>query len=176
MIADGVDLLFGMKKLILLLSLILTGCGCAIGQTKYSTYTNNRYAYQIEYPLGLLIPSKVEDASNSGEIFYSKNKEVEMRVWGEYNALFKTWREECDFELKDLGAAATYTVLKPGWFVISGVKDGKIFYQKTLLRKLKEIDVFYTFTIEYPPAERAKFDAVVERIAKSFKFDPTADV
>jgi hypothetical protein len=165
-----------MKALYLSMLMIFTISACAGAQGKYSTYTNPRFAYSIEYPADLLTPSKIKDESNSGETFYSKNKEIEMRVWGEYYASDQTWEEWYKSDLDQIGTASTYTVLKDGWYVISGLKNGKIFYKKTLRRKLKEIDVLYTVTIEYPTTERAKFDAAVARIAKSFKFDPTADV
>jgi hypothetical protein len=44
------------------------------------------------------------------------------------------------------------------------MEDGKIFYQKTLLRG----DAFKTFIIEYPESDRAKFDSITSRIARSF--------
>ena len=165
-----------MKKLTLSLLLVAFVCSVGVAQGKYSTYSNARFAYSIEYPDDLLTPSKIEDGSNSGEIFHSKDKEVEMRVWGEYNALYRTWQQLYNADLKYFGNKPTYTVFKDNWYVISGMKNGKIFYQKTLRRRLKEIDVLYTFTIEYPKTEGAKFDPAVQRIAKSFKFDPAADV
>jgi hypothetical protein len=165
-----------MNRYLVLVLLLLSFCPPSSAQTKYSTYTNDRFSFSIDYPTNLLNPSKIEDATNSGEIFYSKNKDVEMRAWGEYNALYKTWREWYKTQLNYFGTKPTYTVFKGNWFVISGLKNGKIFYQKTLRRKLKEIDVFYTFTIEYPQTERAKFDPAVQHIARSFKFDPTVDV
>lgn len=172
--------LFDMDKSVLLFLLLFSLCSVTVAQRRYSTYTNNRYVFSVDYPTDLLTPSKIEDASNSGEIFYSKNNEVEMRVWGEYNALFRTWRQEYDFEINGFGSKPTFTVLKPGWFVISGLKDGKIYYQKTLRRTLLQrdgnMDIFYTLTIEYPKSKNSKIDPLVKRISASFKFDPTADV
>ncbi|HLM02454.1 MAG TPA: hypothetical protein VK400_15485, partial [Pyrinomonadaceae bacterium] len=80
--------------------------------------------------------------------------------------------------LKDYGAeGVTYKVLLKTGFVISGTKGGKIFYRKTLFRKVTaELEVFYTFTVEYNESERRKFDAAVRKIARSFRFDPKADV
>ena len=60
--------------------------------------------------------------------------------------------------------------------MVSGVRDGKIFYRRTLRRKSGTTDVFYTFTIEYPSEARGRYDTIVKRIADSFRFDPSADV
>jgi hypothetical protein len=164
-----------MKK-ILVLFLTLVFSALAFGQTKYKAYSNTRFGYSILYPSDMLKPSKLKDASNSGEIFYSKDKSVEMRVWGEYNASFKTLEEQFEDELQNFGKNVTYKILLKNGFVISGFRNGKIFYQKTMRRKLEEIDVLYTFIIEYKKTDRKKFDSIIQKIAKSFKFDPKTDV
>ena len=145
-------------------------------QSKYKTYYNARYGFSISYPSSLLAPQKAEDVSSSGEIFLSKDKETEMRVWGEYNALEQTLERRYNENIKDYGDGVTYKILLKNGYVISGVKDEKIFYQKTLRRKHKETEVFYTFTIEYKKSDRKKFDPVIRQIADSFKYDPNADV
>jgi len=147
----------------------------ASGQIKYSTYTNERFAYSIEYPSDLL-KMQAPPANGDGREFLSKDKSVRMLVWGEYNAAEKSFQERYEFDMKGFTEKPTYMVLKKNWFVLSGVKDGKIFYQKTLYRKTKNEETFFTFTIEYPKTKRAKFDPIVRRIAASFKFDPNADV
>jgi len=169
-----------MKSLVLFLAVIVLAVTIADAQNRFATYSNERFAFSIEYPHNMLIPSETKDASHSGEVFRSRDGDKELRVWGEYNALFKTWREEYELELKGFGLKPTYAVFKPGWFVISGIKGGKIFYQKTLRRTLRDklgnMDVFYTFTIEYPRSASAKMAPIVKRISASFQFDPHADV
>ena len=59
-------------------------------------------------------------------------------------------------------------VLKPSRYIVSGVRDGKIVYVKTLYRKGKGTDAFYILTIEYPAADKAKWDAIVTHISNSF--------
>jgi hypothetical protein len=164
-----------MKWLLISLFVFTLLAALAFGQTKYATYNNARFAYSIDYPSALL-EMQPESANGDGTTFVSKDNSVELRVWGEYNAAEKTWQEAYDLDLKGLGEKPAYAVLKSEWYVISGTKDGKIHYQKTLRRKLRDGEVFYTFTLEYPESERTKFDAIVRRIARSFKFDPTADV
>ena len=156
--------------------MILAFSAFAYGQTKYKSYSNARFGYSISYPADYLSPQKLEDVSNSGEIFLSKDKSAEMRVWGEYNAQYRTLEQQYQEDLKNYGEGVTYKVLLKNGYVISGIKDDKIFYQKTLRRRLKEIDVFYTFTIEYKKSERKKFDTIAQQIAKSFRFNPNADV
>jgi len=59
----------------------------------------------------------------------------------------------------------TYQVLRRDWFVVSGIEDGRVFYQKTILRN----DVFKTFRIEYDESEKGVFDPITTKIASSFR-------
>ena len=145
------------------------------GQIRYSTYTNPRFFFTIDYPSSLL-RMQPPPINGDGRIFVSTDKTVEMRAWANYNATFLKLSEQFDQNLKSFGDGVTYKFLGDNKFVISGVKKGKIFYQETLYHKFKETDVFYTFTIEYPQSKRKIYDGVVQRIAKSFSFDPDADV
>jgi len=127
----------------------------------YRTYTNVRYSYSIAYPLGILIPQG-EATNSDGQIFRSKDGRAEMRVFGS---------QRLDRSLSDEFSAAqenrnvTYKVMKKDMFVVSGTADGKIFYQKTLLRG----DVFKTFMIEYDEGARATYDSIAARVSQSFR-------
>jgi hypothetical protein len=168
-----------MKTLLYCLGILLLGAVHSYAQNKFSTYNNERFVYSIEYPSDLL-KMQPPPENGDGRLFESEDGAVRMLVWGQYNALVRTWNEEYEFDLKGFGSKPTYTIIKPDWFVISGIKDGKISYQKTLRRtmhqKLGRLDVFYKFTIEYPSSSAAKLGPVVKRISASFRFDPTADV
>lgn len=155
--------------LFLLAAVLLTNA-----QAKFSVYANDRFFFTVEYPSELQMQPPPEN--NDGRTFLSADGTVELRAWGQFNVL--------DYELEDKyhedasfsGASITYRALLKNGFVLSGMIGDTIFYQKTLRHKFPDADVFYTFTIKYPKTERKKYDAVVKRIAASFKFDPKADV
>ncbi len=138
-------------------------------QTTYDTYTNARFGYSIAYPSGILEPQ--EEAENGdGRVFLSADNSVELRVWGQYNALFQTLKKAYQSDLKERGKGVTYKLLSKHSYVISGVKDGRIYYQKTMLSG-KDGDagaIFCTFNIEYERSEKAKYDPIVRKIARSF--------
>ena len=161
-----------MKNLFLLAGIFGVFAVIAPAQDKFSTYSNDRFFFSIEYPSDLL-KLQPPPENNDGATFLSSDG-VEMRVWGQYNAESKTLQERYERDLKGFTEKPTYMALKRDWYVLSGVKDGKIFYQKTLIRR-KDGDVFFTFTLEYPTIQKGKFDPVVKRISDSFKFDPNPD-
>ena len=62
--------------------------------------------------------------------------------------------------------------MKSDWFVVSGYEDGRVFYEKTMLKKEKgssSLGVLKTFRIEYDETQRRIFDLITRRIASSFK-------
>lgn len=153
---------------------MITAVVFAAAQTKYSSYTNDRFFFTVEYPSVLKMQPAPEN--NDGRTFLSADGKVELRAWGQFNVL--------DYELEDKyhedagfsGASISYRTLMKNGFVLSGTIGDQIYYQKTLRHKFEDADVFYTFTIKYPQTEKKRYDAVVKRIAASFKFDPKADV
>lgn len=126
----------------------------------YRTYSNARYGYSVAYPVGILIPQGEPD-NGDGQVFRSKDGKAEMRVFGS-NRLDRSLGDE--FKTAQENRNVTYKVLKKDMFVVSGTENGKIFYQKTLVRG----DVFKTFMIEYDETARATFDSITARISRSF--------
>jgi hypothetical protein len=159
-----------MKNRILFFVLLLAFASTVAAQEKYSTYSNDRFSFSIDYPELLKIqpPSDNDD----GRTFLSADGQVEVRVWGQYNAESKTLDERYLMDLKGFSEKPSYMVLKRDWYVLSGTKEGKIFYEKTLVRRRGDTDIFFTFTVTYPAAMKTKFDPIVKRMADSFKFDP----
>jgi hypothetical protein len=138
----------------------------AVRRVTYKRYTNVRFAYAINYPVGVLIPQGESDNSD-GQIFRSADGHAEMRVFGRNNVFNDTLRSAFDKAVAgedSAGRVVTYKLLKGDFYVVSGHQNGKIFYEKTMLKG----DVFKTFMIEYDEAERAKYDPITARIANSF--------
>jgi hypothetical protein len=126
----------------------------------YSTYSNARYGFSISYPGSLLVPQGESD-NGDGQKFVSRDGSASLAAFGS-NRLDRSLQEE--FRSAQENRNVTYKVLRRDMFVVSGTEDGKIFYQKTLLRG----DVFKTFIIEYDERKRGVYDAVTTRVARSF--------
>jgi hypothetical protein len=137
----------------------------ATPQNNYKTYTNTRFKYSIDYPDDLLIPQG-EAENGDGQVFKEKGgSSVEMRVYGGYNVLNETLRSRYLELVRKWNRGLTYKVLRRDWFVVSAMVDGKIHYQKTILRG----DVFKSFEIEYDAVRGSTYNDVTDHISKSFK-------
>src|ERR1035437_6224958 len=163
-----------MKRSVSIVAIVLTSCAFLFGQTTFKTYTNQRFFFTIQYPSSFIMgPSEF---TGDGRIFKSQDGTAEMRAWANYNALSLSVQQQFAEDLKDFNGQIKYKMIRENRFVISGVSKDKIFYRRTVYHKFKDTDVFYTFTIEYPKFRKTEFDPIIRRIAKSFHFDPRADV
>lgn len=148
--------------------LLLSVFSLAVAQNNYRTYRNARFDYSISYPRDLLVPQG-EAVNGDGQRFLSRDGRAEMAVYGSNNSLDQTlqqvYSQETARSSEHPDRTVTYQVIKRDWFVVSGTENGRIFYQKTLLRN----GVFKTFRIEYDDAQKQVFNPVTTRIANSFR-------
>ncbi len=90
-----------------------------------------------------------------------------MLVFGSNLLLNKTLQKEYEALINERGAKnVTYKTIGKGFFALSGRKDGKIFYQKTM-RSAQ--GAYITFMIDYEESKRAVYDEAVRKMVKSFK-------
>lgn len=159
-------------RLLLLVALIgffvvLDRPGEARQQVTYRTYHNARFEYSISYPVNVLVPQG-EPVNHDGQKFLSRDGKTEMLVYGSHNSLNQSLREVYDESGRTAehpNRMVTYHVLRTDWFVVSGVENGRVFYQKTMLRN----GIFKTFRIEYDEDQKQTFDPITAAIARSFK-------
>jgi hypothetical protein len=129
----------------------------------YKTYANARFKYSITYPADLLVPQG-EAENGDGQVFRAKDGSAEMRVYGGYNSSSETLRGRFAELTRKWGNGVTYKVIRQDWFVVSAMVNGKIHYQKTMLRG----DTFKTFEIEYDAVRGSTYNPVTASLAKSF--------
>lgn len=148
---------------VIVLSLLTFSAQSVFAQQKWETYVNGRYGYSVSYPSDLLAAQGEAD-NGDGQIFADGNA-AEMRVFGSQMLLGKTMLGEYSRLLKE-NPNATYKLFRNNFFVVSGKRSNRIFYQKTIM---KNDGSFITLSIEYDAGKRDIYDKVTARIAKSFK-------
>lgn len=139
----------------------------ASAQAGYRRYHNARFGYSISYPVKILIPQG-EAANGDGQKFLSRDGHTEMLVYGSHNVSDQPLQQVYQKEISSTehpNRLVTYQVLRADWFVVSGIEDGRVFYQKTLLRG----GVFKTFRIEYDERQKGTFDSITATIGRSFR-------
>jgi hypothetical protein len=150
------------------LTLFVLGMPAAAAQHTYRTYHNARFDFSISYPADVLIPQG-ESENHDGQKFRSRDGRVEMLVYGSHNALNQTLRqlysEEAGPSADHPHRIVSYKASKGNWFVVSGIEEGRVFYQKTMLTK----GIFKTFRIEYDESQKDRFDSLTAQMVRSFR-------
>lgn len=131
---------------------------------RYETYTNERHGYSIDYPANVMQPVEALDGGN-GYQFASSDDRAILAVYGVNGVRPEALGELYQTELRDPKQRVTYKTLHDGWFVISGYRGGKIFYERTLLRG----GVLKTFLLIYDASLKEYFNPVTEHISFSFE-------
>lgn len=143
-------------------------------EIKYETYCNQRFGFCIDYPNEILFPQG-ESGNGDGQIF--KSKDAENTLWA-----YRDFRDNIDPEIQYTIETAynedswgnnpdkpkrviTYKKLGNIFFIVSGYDDGKIFYQKSIMREGQLV----TCLIEYNESEKDIYNKISDRIFKSFK-------
>ena len=151
------------KVAALALAVLALLCSTALAGDEYTErYRNARFGYTIDVPIDLFTPQG-ESANGDGQTYLGYGGETMLLVWASHLVDNPTLEEAALSWTQ--GRDVTYKRLKGDWFVMSGYGEGKIFYQKTIIRN----GVGYNFILSYPPNERHIYDPVCGQLVKSFK-------
>lgn len=162
------------SKLAILFAFAVITSKPLLAEPAYATYHNTRFAFSIAYPKEILFPQGEAD-NGDGQVFLSKTADASLRVYGTnydkndpvtYSSLADAYREASRGGINEKQTkVVTYKRLKNNWFVISGLINEKIFYQKTIYDK----DQTSTLYLEYPESQHKTYDAIAKHIANSLK-------
>jgi hypothetical protein len=133
----------------------------------WQTYTDPDHGATALVPAHLFAPSEPE-AGEPGQAFLSHD--------GQTRLAFAAWENTAHLTpgaykkvMLDKGdySALTYQPRGRNWFVLSGYRGEKIYYQKIIYSCRGS--VISAFTISYPTVQRTLFDPVVERMEDHFR-------
>ena len=135
----------------------------------YACYTNHKYGYVLAWPRKLLKALGESDAGD-GQLFVAPGDKAKLTCWAQYaNVQGKKLSALYDQALREPGQEISYKHQGKNFFVLSGTRDGKIFYHKTLM----EHGVQASFELSYDPSLKETFDPIVADLARSFSIDPS---
>lgn len=146
-----------------------------IKTNSYETYHNEHQNFYISYPKNIFVLKKPQSAYHYGgeQSFVSKDGRASMFISGFYKADVSDsgWN---DVPLKQLytealqqkGRNISYKALGKNWYVVSGMDNGKVFYEKIILASDKKIN----FIIRYPKSQEKIYNAITEKVVKSIKY------
>jgi hypothetical protein len=136
----------------------------------YATYCNARFNYCISYP-SFLFPQP-ESENGDGRLFTNAANTSVLTVFGRLNqdadGNAVPFKKQYAIDVKSFTASESkimYQKAGSNFYVISGERNGKIFYQKMMIKG----DACCYAILEYNKEERKAYDSVLAQIFKSFK-------
>jgi hypothetical protein len=146
----------------LVLVALSTGLG---GASEWARYKNSRYAYSIDMPPGF---SEIVEADNrDGGKARSAKGDAELAVWGAI-LIGLPLREDVTQRIlsdEEEGWKLAYSGGNDAGWNWSATREGRILYTRAVPFCADEAAYF---RLEYSAADRKAFDAVVERLVRSF--------
>lgn len=133
----------------------------------WTSYRNARYGFMIAYPTALFAPDP-EKESDQGRAVVSADGRARLLVGAFENADQTSLADYRAVLLKEsyAGAAIDYAPVRDKWFVLSGTRDGNMFYERVTFTCGGRI--INSWAMVYPAVERRTYDRVVERVARSY--------
>ena len=138
------------------------------GGGDWITHHNKRFGLTLQYPADLFELERTAKAGD-GEMFSAPDLRARLVVGAVANtkgydpASYQAFTERKSYSKYRV----TYRQRGRTWFVLSGVGDGKIFYEKVIFSCGGRL--INGFALTYPVQHRATVDPVVERIEDSFR-------
>jgi hypothetical protein len=151
----------------------------ALAQTQLSwkVYVDRLYGYSIPVPANLqLMLWKGDPQSpwqNRSKTFQSTDGKVSLSItthWTDGQMLEEAFKNEVGERAKG-GDLINYSVLRDGWYVVSGTNSlGFEFYSKRVVftDEATGMPRYITFDFVYPASQRKMYDPAVTKIAREF--------
>jgi len=150
------------QKLIGIVTIFIFGfMSQAYAQMDYKKYCNSRFNFCVLYPVTFGVGPSPDN--NDGRKFYDREG-FSMTASGMYNVLENSLKKEMKSQ-EEAFDTVTYRRMKDNWFVLSGYSGKDILYIKTYIAH----DTLYHLYIRYPESLKKEYNAIVSKIAKSFK-------
>ncbi|MDK2010986.1 MULTISPECIES: hypothetical protein [unclassified Deinococcus] len=137
-----------------------------------ASYCNSRYSYCINVPAAMY--GQGESDSGDGQVFMNRSATVTLTVWGAWNvpdlpSFEDEYREASRGWPSAPGRPArvvTYKVMKPDFFVVSGIEGGKVFYQRTI--KSAKNASMATYLLQYRDGDKTA-QSYIKALTAGFK-------
>lgn len=159
----------------LLRAVVWSFCVLAVGglgsatqaQDETATYTNKRFGFTLTYPTAHFRPK--EPLSEDGRVWISHDGHAHLLAGALSNDDEMGLKQYRDYLIEKSypGAVISYAPVSETWFVLSGLREGTVFYERVTFTCGGKL--INSWAILYPEADRRRYDRVVERVARSYR-------
>jgi hypothetical protein len=148
----------------------LAGGGAVAAQDtqkhQWATYHNARFGTTAEYPADIFTVRDPPPTNSDGRTFHTADGHARLLIYGMRN--FEQDSPSSYVEKYFNKPEVTYKRTKWPFFVVSGVRDGEIFYDRCNFPIVAD-GIVDCIELRYPAKNKAEWDPIVERISKSLR-------
>jgi serine/threonine-protein kinase len=155
------------RQFAFLLATLVVASGGDSRAEMWRSYHNTRFGTTADVPASWT--TGPEQANNDGRRFTSPDKHTEIIISGIFANVATDDELASRLEAGE-GETIKFKTRQGKWVVVSGTKGDRIFYRKTLL-SCGDV-IANDLWIEYPAAEKEKYDALVAHVAASLRPGP----
>lgn len=154
-------------RLLLIAAVVKLSAASALAQD-FATYRNERHGFSLSYPAGTFAELP-QQTNTEGRVFVSRDGNARLLAGALPNADGMGLRDYRSLLLKESypGAQIDYAPMRENWFVLSGTRDGVMFYERVTFTCGGRL--INSWAMLYPSAERRLYDGIVEHVARSYR-------
>ena len=152
---------------LLLSAAVLSLSALAASAQDFATYRNERHGFSLRYPAGTFAAQP--PPNDNGRIFLSQDGNARLLAGALPNADGMNLLAYRSLVLKQSypGAAIDYAPVRDNWFVLSGIRDGVMFYERVTFTCGGRL--INSWAMLYPAADRQLYDRIVEQVARTYR-------
>jgi len=151
--------------------LLILFAACAAQAASWRAYHNPRFGVSARIPPGWT-ENRPGPANGDGAAFTSPDKRGTISVSGIFS-VSPIADEFAERAKPDDGGVIAYSQRGPNWIIASWTKGDQIIYRKSIFAC--NTGVWNDLDIEYPVADKARYDSIVKQVAASLKASKGAD-
>ena len=158
------------KRILLACALVMGGALAAVAAPKlddWATVHNERHGFTIAYPVNVF-EQKSPPTTDQGRVLLSKDGKAKLLIGAFDNSENSSLTAYRDYLMESqwAGSDIDYAPIRQKWFVLSGTRNGEIFYERVSFTCGGKL--INSWVMTYPAAERKVYDRVLEAIARTY--------
>ena len=143
----------GAKTVVLVAGLALASLAVPASAQDF-TYQNERFGTSATFPAEAF-PDELEAPAEGDGLGWSSPQGANIFIYGRENVAGES--PQSIIASRDAVDGVTYSKFGERWAVVSGFRDGQIFYERYIFRG----DLIHSVSIRYPEALRSTYDPIV---------------
>jgi hypothetical protein len=142
---------------------------CAgVAKERWATYSNPRFGTTADYPADLFTVLDPPPKNGDGQGFKTTDGRAHLLIWGSWNAADDTPKSYFDRDIDVKGTNVTYKHITEHFFVASGMREGKVFYDRCNFTAQPDAAI-HCLSISYPEPEKTEWNSIVSRLSRSLR-------